>query len=368
MVLKIERDLSRFRQIVRGRIRKDLKKYISNTELIAKQGNRYISIPLPQVEIPHFRYGHQEMGGVGQGEGKAGTPIGIGEQEGGSGEAGNLPGEHLQEVEITIEELAEILGEELELPKIEPRGKKNLKAVKERYSGISHTGPESLRHFKRTYKASLRRQIISGTYNRKNPIVIPLREDRWYRSSKDIKLPENNAVIIYMMDVSGSMGDEQKEIVRIEAFWIDTWLRSQYKDIESRYIIHDAEAREVDQDTFYHTRQSGGTVISSAYKLCSRIIDGAYPVDDWNIYLFHFSDGENWEGGDTEVCIKILNEDLLHKANLFGYAQVASENEVGRFLDDLKAHFGDDDTLVLSKITDKEEIYESIRDFFKKGN
>ena len=59
-----------------------------------------------------------------------------------------------------------------------------------------------------------------------------------------------------MMDVSGSMGDEQKEIVRIESFWIDTWLRSQYQGIESRYIIHDAMAKEVDRDTFFQTRES----------------------------------------------------------------------------------------------------------------
>ncbi len=73
-----------------------------------------------------------------------------------------------------------------------------------------------------------------------------------------------------MMDVSGSMGDEQKEIVRIESFWIDTWLRKQYKGLETRFIIHDAVAREVDRDTFFHTRESGGTMISSAYKLCAR--------------------------------------------------------------------------------------------------
>ena len=91
-----------------------------------------------------------------------------------------------------------------------------------------------------------------------------------YRSWKSDVRHENNAVIIYMMDVSGSMGDEQKEIVRTEAFWIDTWLRSQYKGIETRYIIHDATAREVDEETFFKTRESGGTLISSAYKLCRR--------------------------------------------------------------------------------------------------
>jgi uncharacterized sporulation protein YeaH/YhbH (DUF444 family) len=104
-----------------------------------------------------------------------------------------------------------------------------------------------------------------------------------------------------MMDVSGSMGDEQKEIVRAESFWIDTWLRTQYKGIEVRYIIHDAVAREVDRDTFFHTRESGGTMISSAYKLCRDLIKSDYPPSAWNIYPFHFTDGDNWSA-TTRGC------------------------------------------------------------------
>ena len=77
-----------------------------------------------------------------------------------------------------------------------------------------------------------------------------------------------------MMDVSGSMTDEQKEIVRIEAFWIDTWIKAHYQGIETAYIIHDAVAQEVDEHTFYHTRESGGTKISSAYELADKIITG----------------------------------------------------------------------------------------------
>ena len=80
-----------------------------------------------------------------------------------------------------------------------------------------------------------------------------------------------------MMDVSGSMGDEQKEIVRIESFWLDTWLRNAIPGHRvSRYIIHDATAKEVDRETFFRTRESGGTMISSAYKLCAKLIEEEY--------------------------------------------------------------------------------------------
>ena len=126
-----------------------------------------------------------------------------------------------------------------------------------------------------------------------------------------------------MMDVSGSMTDEQKEIVRIEAFWIDTWIKAHYQGIETAYIIHDAAAQEVDEHTFYHTRESGGTKISSAYELADKIITARYPADQWNIYAFHFSDGDNW-GDDIPHCIEILTEKLLPRVNLFGYGQVES--------------------------------------------
>jgi uncharacterized sporulation protein YeaH/YhbH (DUF444 family) len=362
---KIERDVRRFRQIVRGRIRKDLKKYMSSGELIGRQGKDYVSIPLPQIQLPRLRYGDHE-GGVGSGEGEPGDAIGDGEAEG-RGEAGNAPGQHLLEVDVTIAELAEIMGEELELPRIEPKGHKNILASKNRYNRISSEGPDSLKHFRRTYREALKRQISSGTYDPKNPVVVPIKKDQKYRSWKEAKRPERNAVIIYMMDVSGSMGDEQKEIVRMEAFWIDTWLSTQYDGLETRYIIHDAAAKEVDRDTFFHTRESGGTLISTAYKLCQRIIEQEYPSEEWNIYPFHFSDGDNWSGSDTRECLRLLKEDMLPRVNVFCYGQVESEYGSGQFMNDLQSAFGEDEAVILSRIEDKDAVMESIKTFLGKG-
>jgi hypothetical protein len=228
-------------------------------------------------------------------------------------------------------------------------------------------GPESLRVFKRTYKEALKRQIAMGGYDLERPVIIPVREDKRFRSWKSYQRPESNAVIVYMMDVSGSMGDEQKEIVRIESFWIDTWLRSQYKGIESRYIIHDAMAKEVDRETFFHTRESGGTMISSAYKLCWKIIEENYAPSEWNIYPFHFSDGDNWSVDDTMYCIQLLKEKLLPSVNLFCYGQVESPYGSGQFIKDLGEHFPETDNLTSSEIKDKEAIYDSIRVFLGKG-
>ncbi len=372
MSQRIDQDHRRFRQIVRGKIKQNLGKYITQGEMLGKKGKEVVSIPLPSIDIPHFRYGQKQAGGVGQGEGNPGDPLGQGEEQPGEGKAGDQAGEHLLEVDVTMEDLAQILGEELQLPRIEPKGKERIVSKKDRYTGIRSTGPESLRHFRRTFKRALQRHISMKTYDPTHPLIVPIRDDKRYRSWRTDPLPQSNAVIIYMMDVSGSMGDEQKEIVRIESFWIDTWLRSQYEGLESRYVIHDAMAKEVDRETFFRTRESGGTMISSAYKLCSRLIEDHYPPSEWNIYPFHFSDGDNWSVDDTVTCIEILKAQILPAVNLFCYGQVESPYGSGQFIKDLQEHFGEkpagaEDKLVTSEIKGKEAIMDSIKEFLGKG-
>ncbi|MCA8941519.1 MAG: DUF444 family protein, partial [Planctomycetes bacterium] len=209
---KIDQDHTRFRDIVRGRIKRDLRKYVTSGEMIGKQGDRYVSIPLPQIQLPKFRFGKNQKQGVGQGEGDEGDPV-QGQGEGG-GEAGEQPGQHVLEVDVSIEDLARILGDELELPNIEPRGKKAIRSQATRFTGISRSGPQSLRHFKRTFREALKRQIASGTYDPEDPIVVPIKDDHRYRYMRTREEPQASAAVIYMMDVSGSMGREQKEIVR----------------------------------------------------------------------------------------------------------------------------------------------------------
>lgn len=368
MPLKIKADHARFKEIVRGKIKDNLRKYIQKGEMVGKKGKDLITIPVPSIDIPHFRFGHKDQGGVGQGEGDVGTVLAPGnvEQEG-QGQAGKGEGQHALEVDVSLDDLAQLLGEELTLPRIQPRGERQLETQKVKYSGVHTTGPESLRHFKRTYKQALRRQIASGQYNAMVPVIVPTREDRRYRTWKVINQPQSNAVILYMMDVSGSMGDEQKEIVRIESFWLDTWMRSNYKGLQTRYIIHDAVAREVDRDTFFHTRESGGTMISSAYKLAQEMIRKDYDPTRWNIYAFHFSDGDNWSADDTRSCVDLLRNELLPKVNQFAYGQVESPYGSGQFIKDLREAFDGDERVALSEIADKDAIYGSIKDFLGRG-
>lgn len=363
--MAIKEDQNRFRDIVRGKIKQDFKRFVSQGEMIGKREKDFVKIPLPHIEIPTFRYGPKQQGGVGQGEGQPGD--GVGQPGDGSGQAGNNSGEHQLEAEFTIDELAQILGEKLELPKIKPKGSQSVETLKTKYSGLAPVGPEGLRHFKSSYKRALKRYISSGTYSPENPVIVPIRKDFQYRSSKTIKKPQTKAVIIYMMDVSGSMGEEQKEIVRLESFWINAWLKKHYKGLESRFIIHDAAAKEVDESTFFRTSESGGTLISSAYKLAQQIIMADYPPNEWNIYPFHFSDGDNWSGDDTKLCMNLIRDFYLNNCNAFFYGQVESKYGSGQFLKDLKKEFGEDDRLITSQIDSKDKILDSIKDFLGKG-
>jgi len=359
-MLNIDTDLGRFRQIVKGRVRKDLRKYMSTGELIGRQGGKNVSIPMPEIGIPRFRFGENGKG-MGQGDGDAGDDAGQGQQ------AGDAAGEHMLEVDFSVEELAELLAEELELPRIEPKGSKDSQSTRHQYKGISRTGPESLRHTRRTYKAALKRAVASGTFHPDKPRVVPLKDDRRYRSFKIQSEPRSSAVILYMMDVSGSMGKEQKEIVRSQAFWLDMWIRHHYENVDARYIIHDAQAKEVDRDTFFRTRESGGTLISTAYELAIQILEADYPVADWNIYPFHFSDGDNWSHADTKKCMEMLKEKLIPWSNQFSYSQVDSQYGSGQFFRELETEFPNDERVVTARVPNREAIMDSIKELLKRG-
>ncbi|QOJ01622.1 MAG: DUF444 family protein [Phycisphaeraceae bacterium] len=366
MVSKIEQDHQRFKQIIHGKIRKDLRKFLSRGELIGREGKKFVSIPVHDIDIPTFRYGDNQ-GGVGMGEG------GEGQSGSGPGQGGEQEGRHLLEVDVTLDELADILAAELSLPRIKPRGQHRITTVRDKYSGIRPVGPAALRHFKRTYREALKRHIAAGTYDPDNPVVIPIKNDLRFRSWNEVKKPQSNACIVYMMDVSGSMGEEQKELVRLEAFWIDTWLRRNYEGVESRYIVHDVKAAEVDRATFFSVKEDGGTRISSALVCCKELLDQHYDPGDWNTYLFHFSDGDNSSDADNRLCVKLIDEELLPRSNMFGYCQVTSAYGSGSFHGVLAEAFKDGRAdelgpkVVLSKVNGKNDILESLQTFFRQG-
>lgn len=364
VTIKISQDYDRFRQIVKGRVRRDLRKYLKSNELIGRQGGQVISIPITDIELPRFQYG-ENQGGVGAGEGEEGDVIGLGELEGPNG-AGDQPGDHILEVDFTIEELAQILAEELELPRIQPRGSKNIEGESDNYSVVRNVGIEVLKHRKRTFREALKRQLAGGEYSLQRPLIVPIKKDKRYLSDRTELKPENNAVIFYIQDVSGSMTDDLKMVTRQATFWIDIWIQSHYKNVDRRYIAHDSQAFLVDQDQFYRMRTSGGTAISSAYQLAIKMLEERFSPEEYNVYFFQFSDGDNYDH-DSQRCVKHLKETLLPAANLFCYGQVGKSSSSDRFIDVLEEEFPERDNLIFTFIRDDEEILPALKAFLGKG-
>ncbi|MFO0860468.1 MAG: DUF444 family protein [Phycisphaerales bacterium] len=213
MVSKIEQDHQRFRQIVQGKIRRDLRKFLSRGELIGREGKRFVSIPVHDIDIPTFRYG-DNSGGVGMGEGQEGQSVG-----GSNGQGGEQEGRHILEVDVTMEELADILSEELKLPRIKPRGEHRITSVRDKYSGIRPVGPAGRCVTLRGPIASAQAPDLDGHLRRGQPRGDHPDPQRpaFPEPERGQEAPEQ-VLIVYMMDVSGSMGDEQKELVRLEAF------------------------------------------------------------------------------------------------------------------------------------------------------
>jgi uncharacterized sporulation protein YeaH/YhbH (DUF444 family) len=351
MILNNEGDVKRFRDIVTGKVRKDLRRYMGSGEITGEHGGKQVSVPLPNITIPRLRYG-QNQGGVGQGEGGKGQPVD------GAGEASDQPGQHT--LEIDGDDLAALIGEELQLPPLLPKGQQQVMSEHHRYHGIRRVGPAALRHNRRTFKAALLREVAGGQYQ-PGQVLIPRKEDMRFRAGVPSVEPRSAAVIFYMMDVSGSMGDVQKALARQTCFWIHLWLSRHFRRVEEVYIIHDSAAQVVDHHAFFRTKQAGGTLISSAYQLMLDQIRTRYPVDDWNIFGFQFSDGDNWSPADTGLCCALLRGQILPACNRFGYAQVTSEYGSGSFLQDISGEFRDDDRLRVAKVEDREDIMDAIR-------
>jgi len=195
---------------------------------------------------------------------------------------------------------------------------------------------------------ALKRQAASGDINKLHWIpgfaepvrqIVPINSDRRYRQYRVIKKPSSNAVIFFARDGSGSMDQYKCDIVSDMCWWLDLWIRQFYKRVERCYIWHDTLASEVDEKKFYRYRYGGGTTCSSALKLISKQFDNRFPPNKWNIYVFYFTDGENW-GEDNEVFVKTLKEKFNPEvANFVGITQVMAtsyggpENTLKGFVD-----------------------------------
>ena len=134
--------------------------------------------------------------------------------------------------------------------------------------------------------------------------------DLRYDNRVDQPKPITQAVMFCIMDISGSMGPEEKDIAKRFFMLLYLFLMKTYEKIQIVFISHHTEAQEVDEDTFFYSRETGGTVVSSALNLMSAIIQNRFPTSEWNIYAAQASDGDNWDN-DSKECTKILSEKIM---------------------------------------------------------
>ena len=187
---------------------------------------------------------------------------------------------------------------------------------------------------------ALRRQISSNSYVPENPLIVPIREDKRYRSWTEIPAASQRGDPVH--DGRFGLDDRRPEGDRPHGRLLARHLAQQpiRGGRNARYIIHDAAAKEVDEETFYHTRESGGTRISSAYKVAADLIAGHFPPSEWNIYCFQFSDGDNW-GEDNEKSLRLLRDSLLPRFEPVLLGQVESPYGSGEFIRSLAQAFGE---------------------------
>ncbi len=357
-------DHRRYKSIVKGLTRKDIRELINPEELEVLEGGKRVRIPKHVIQHPEFTRGGptQGQGGVGAGDGEPGTPIGQtdenGEPQEGTGKAGADPGGHLTE-EWTMTELIRSFPE-WTLPNRQPKGEGKIKEKKYVFNDVRRVGPKML--LKETMRNTIERTIIEQGSENIDPddlldkmVIEP--QDVRYRSYNEIEIPLENSVVIYIMDVSGSMTDEQKRQARTSCTFLSGGIKvatgeanaairgedySHDKDygegVEEVFIVHDAAAKEVSEHDFYHTRESGGTRISNAYRLAKESIEKRYPPDQWNVYMFHYSDGDNWSE-DNRAAIELIDE-LLPQVNEIGFLQLESPYGSGEFLRVLENKYG----------------------------
>lgn len=333
MPRRIEEDHKDFIDVVSGRLRKALKKFIKSGQIVRSRGKRgKISITIPKIDIPQILYGDGGKG-VGRGPGKDGDVIDKG-KKGKGNQAGQDEGEGIT-VNLDLDTVLKFMQDELELPNLKPKVSETFDEIKIKYNNISLVGPESLRHNRRTFIEALKRQCAEGTANemrvvpgQKIPVrsITPIKRDKRYRQFREIRIPSSNALVVYARDGSGSMDEQKCEIVSDMAWWIDVWIRKFYKRVDRLYVWHDSQAMEVDEEKFYNYRYGGGTTCSSALKFIAKQFENRYPPQKWNIYVFYFTDGDNWSD-DNAAFISTLRESFPEKdVNLVGITQILPYN------------------------------------------
>jgi len=362
-------DQQRHKERIKEAIRQNLPNIISEENIILSDGKRVIKVPIRSLEEYRFRYDDNrgKHTGSGDGDSQVGDVIGrAGGQQGqgpgkGKGQAGEQPGVDYYEADVSVDEIAALIFEDLGLPNLQEKKLQEIESETIRFTDVRKKGSMSNLDKRRTLMQNIKRNAAKGDAR-----VGDFKQDDLRFKTWEVKKEyQSNAVVISMMDVSGSMGDFEKYIARSFYFWMVRFLRTKYSNVEIVFISHHTEAREVTEEEFFHKGESGGTQVSSAYNLALQIIRQRYPPEDWNIYPFHFSDGDNlpW---DNDLCVDLVKQ-MLAECNLFGYGEIR-EGYRGSSSTLMSAFSKvEDPKFTAVTISDKSAVYPALKKFFSKS-
>jgi sporulation protein YhbH len=363
-------DRLRHREKVHEAIRHNIADIIAEESIIGKDRDRIIKVPIRGVKEYRFVYG-ENVPGVGQGGPgtQPGQVIGKGEESGGAQQAGDRPGVDYYETDVSLEELIDMMFEDLELPNLE---RKHLRQMEVehlfRRKGYRKKGIRIRLDKRRTAISRVKRKkaVQRADAFALRPQRFPFhKDDLTYRHTVTEIRRESNAVVVCIMDTSGSMDTMKRYLARSFFFLLYRFVCTKYQNVEIVFIAHHTEASEVSEDEFFHKGESGGTFISSGYRKALEIIDQRYHPSLWNVYVFHCSDGDNFES-DNPAALQAAKE-VAEIANLFGYGEIKPlgsgyyGSSMIQFFSQLEA-----DNFQTVQIQRKEDIWPSFKGFLSR--
>lgn len=401
----------RFLKRYRKHIKKAVADAISRRSITDIEHGEEIHIPADDMKEPLFRHGqggHTERVLPGNKDFVGGDRIER-PPSGGAGGSGpsasdNGEGEDEFVFQITQEEFLDFMFEELALPNMIKRQLAGTDEFKLRQAGFSNQGSPGQIDVVRSLKSAHARRIALTSGKRKklkeleqqlclleaqDPVLqnqleieqlrekistlkslvkrVPWLDDfdlKYHLRAKE-PAPQAKAVMFCLMDVSGSMDQATKEIAKRFFILLYLFIQRNYQRTEIVFIRHHTTATEVDEQEFFYSRETGGTIVSSALKLMQQIIEKRYPLGDWNIYGAQASDGDNWNN-DSAACKKILCQSLLPKLQYFSYVEItpSAHQSLWYAYQEVKENFPH--TFSMEQVVDASEIYTVFREIFHK--
>lgn len=367
----------RFMRRARGQIKEVVNRSVRDRSITDSANGETVTIPTKGIGEPQFRHassgGYRERVFPGNKEFVSGDRVKKPPQGGGGGgrkASDRGDGEDEFQFALTGEEFLDIFFEDLELPDLVKTNLKEITAVTWRRAGYTSSGIPANLDVLRTMRNSYARRIslkrpkteelreleeeigaLEARYGPEDeppPRLVQLRRrleglerrrravpyidpfDIRYRDFQPKPEPNTKAVMFCLMDVSGSMGEREKDLAKRFFILLHLFLKRRYEQIDVVFIRHTHEAQEVDEQTFFYSRETGGTVVSTALTEMQRIVKDRYSPDQWNIYAAQASDGDNYPG-DGAACVALLQQELMPVCQYYAYVEILDEREIDVF-------------------------------------